>query len=536
MFSTLLLLLAAAHADDSALHAGADLDCNDNGVVDTCEALNLSCTNKGVNGWVEYRTGTLPIILSVPHGGADKSDLIAERTDGTTGSDMLTIETAEAIDDALFAATGRRAHVVISNLHRSRLDPNRDLEDAVEEAGGLGEQVWTEYHNAVEAAHAAVMASHGGGLYVDLHGLSASRTKTEFAYLLTGSDLLDSDSVTGHPAYAMRSSLATMGGFAPDFMELIRGESGLGGLMDAAGHAVVPSPTYPDPGVDDAGHAHHYFNGGYSTRRHGSYYGGHIDGIQIEHMWEGVRDSGANRTKWGKDLAAALIEFTGTHGTPTDGYPTLLFPLDLPLDTCPVTEAPATDAWLFDDFGRLPFESLDDLGPMSFDGEDDVVVAYDRDLGEDFTVSFSFRTPEYTGHTGRYQYLYSHGTYSWRGHVAVFISPWGKISTTVRGADESHSYWAVNPNIKVMDGEVHTYALTIDTSGETPVTKVYLDGELVAEDERGHGGVTPKSGIHLGGREDLASTRFFQGELADFQLTSGALDAAAVASLPVTLW
>jgi len=534
MFSTTLIALAStlAFAGDTPLSLGGELDCDTDGIVDTCQALTLDCTTFGTHAWIEYRAGTLPIILSVPHGGSIRADEVPERTSGTTGSDMRTIETAEEIADALYEKTGRRPHLIISNLHRSRLDPNRELSDA-HEGSALGEQAWSEYHNAIRAAHEAVMASYGGGLYVDIHGLNASRTRNEFSYLLDGDDLLESDAITGHPAFGLRSSVATMAAWAPDFMEIIRGESGLGGLMDDKGYEVVPSPSHPDPGVDDHGHQNHYFNGGYSTRQHGSYYGGTIDGIQIEHMWEGVRDTADNRAQWGKDLAEALITFTGTYAMPTDLFPVDLFPMDMPFHTCPMFEMPTTEAYLFDDWGTVPFESLDDLGPLFFDGEDDIVVAHDRDLGDSFSVALSFRAPEYTGSTGRYQYLYSHGTYSWRNSVAVFFSPWGKLGTNVRGADESHSYSDLNGFDNLMDGAAHTYVLTVDSTSDEPVSRVYVDGELVKEATRGKGGVAPQTPIHIGGREDLSTARFFEGEIADVQLFDRALTADEVATVPV---
>jgi len=561
------LLLGTSAAQASPLLSPDQLDCDGNGIADSCEAATLQCTTTGRAGYVRYDSGTLPIVLSAPHGGRVKPDEVPSREGGTLWGDVNTIEVAEEINDALEELTGRRAHLVISHLHRSRLDPNRALEPAAE-GNPWAEQAWTEYHGAIDAASGAVEGAYGGGLYVDIHGLARSRTRTELGYLLKSDEYEVSAERFAHPGFAVHSSLRRLASSSESSLdELVRGESSIGGLLQGAGYDGTPRPAHPRPGVDADGHSTHYFNGGYSTREHGSWRRGALDGVQIEHVWTGVRDSKANREAWGRAVAAALLEFLDE----TMDIDPLLYGAVAPdsalADMPPVAtcfdedwmeDAPGLDGldpdlqgWWpmipFDDTvmdltssgsgdalllpADGPTEAADQTGPigLSFDGEDDVMIIDDQPLGEDgaFTVAFSFRADRED--RGGYRYLWSHGRYSWRNSVSVFLSPWGKLGVNVRGADESHSYWAVNPNVYVMDGDWHDFALVVDPAG--PVVRVYLDGQEVKSAARGAGGVDPNTHIHVGGRSDLSASRHYEGDLAEIRIFGRALSDEDVTGL-----
>jgi len=294
--------------DAEEIALGLAMDCNQNAIPDNCEAFTLRCTQLGRESYTEYRTGTLPIIISAPHGGDLKPDEIPVRANASTGSDMQTIALAEAINDGLERITGQRAHIVFCHLHRWRLECNRNKELGTE-GNPFAEQAWTEFHGYIDAAKEAVTWGYGRGLYLDIHGLAASRDKIELGYLLTGSQYTRSDGQLEHPGYQLRSSFRSLAlASSLTLPELLRGPNSIGALLEAEGYPVVPSPSHPDPGYED-GSLKPYFNGGYNTARHGSFYGGAISGVQLEHIWEGVRDTPANREAYGQALATVLVSF-----------------------------------------------------------------------------------------------------------------------------------------------------------------------------------------------------------------------------------
>lgn len=261
----------------------------------------------GRRGYVEYRPGTLPIVVSAAHGGRLEPEEIPNRSYGVQSMDRNTAELAEAVRDALVERLGAAPHLVISRLRRTELDPNREVEEAAQ-GDPFAEHAWAEYHGFLDTARAMVTAEHGAGLYLDIHGHGHSVARVELGYLLSAQELELPDSVLATTGYVEDSSVrALVQSSGRTLPELVRGPGSLGGLLEARGVSAVPSPPDPDPGGEP------YFSGGYSTVRHGSRDGGSISGIQLEHPFPGIRDSEENRRAYALALAAAVEAFLRTH-------------------------------------------------------------------------------------------------------------------------------------------------------------------------------------------------------------------------------
>lgn len=262
----------------------------------------------GTNDWVEYRPGTLPVILSAPHGGNLEPTSIPDRSGSgiVTVTDLRTIETTMAASDALLARTGERPHVIILHLDRVKLDANRDIGEAAL-GNDEAETTWREYHGLIGMAKRAVTEDHGRGLYLDMHGHGHDVQRLELGYLLTRSQLNSIDADELDALDGQSTSLAALGARTDEpFSEILRGAGSFGGLLESGGVASVPSPRWPGPEIDTIPGTEPYFSGGYSTRRHGSVDGGVIDGIQIEHNWTGIRNSEASRAAYAAVLAEVV--------------------------------------------------------------------------------------------------------------------------------------------------------------------------------------------------------------------------------------
>jgi len=256
----------------------------------------------GTNNYIEYVPGDLPVVVSVPHGGALVPASIPDRTVGTTVTDSNTIELGRAISTAFTTRSGRAPHLVIIHLRRTKLDANREV---VEGAQGRAEAVtaWNEYHAFIEQAMAAVRQRSGTGFYVDLHGHGHAIPRLELGYLLTASTLNGSNAELDAGGAALSSSLRLIAQSSPlSSSALLRGPTSLGGLLEPA-IASVPSPSIPSPGADE------YFNGGYSTSRHTTT----LPGLQIECHFTGVRDSSTSRAAFSDVLARAIATFAQAH-------------------------------------------------------------------------------------------------------------------------------------------------------------------------------------------------------------------------------
>lgn len=258
----------------------------------------------GRNGYAEYIPGSLPVILSAPHGGSLTPAEIPDRTFGVTGGDRNTAELTLAVREALVDATGHAPHVIISHLHRVKLDPNREIVEAAQE-DAFAERAWEEFQEFIETARVTVTGDFGGGMYFDMHGHGHQKNRLELGYLL-GSDRLNGpDASLNALSVVEMTSVREIGRTrAATFSEVLRGAKSLGGFLEAQGVPVLPSPSDPQPMGDP------YFTGGYNTRRHGSFDDTElVSGIQIEHHFPGVRDTDQNRRAYAARLAAAIRSF-----------------------------------------------------------------------------------------------------------------------------------------------------------------------------------------------------------------------------------
>jgi N-formylglutamate amidohydrolase len=260
----------------------------------------------GRNNYVEYYPGDLALVFTAPHGGSLTPAEIPDRTYGTTVTDSYTKETTIAIRNAVFTATGKHPHIIISNLKRTKLDPNREIVEAAQ-GNQWAEQAWNEFHEFIEIAKDTITAQYGKGLLVDMHGHGHTIQRLELGYLVYGSNLFKSDSELN--AYASSSSIRALAEESSlSFAELVRGSSSLGALFEDNGIQAVPSLNQQDPGSGNL-----YFSGGYTTSRHGSRDGGTINAVQIEAYRVGLRDTDANRKQYAGTIVDVFDEYLNLH-------------------------------------------------------------------------------------------------------------------------------------------------------------------------------------------------------------------------------
>lgn len=253
----------------------------------------------GSNGYIEYIAGDMPLIISAPHGGYLKPAEIPDRTWGGRDIDSRSQEYTREVAGYIHQLTGKYPHVIINNLHRSKLDANREIVEAAQ-GNPIAERAWYEFHQFIDIAEATVVQQYGRGVYLDFHTNYHRGNWVELGYLLLPTDLNRSDDTLNASKYKNRSSVKSLAySVSTGFADLIRGRDSLGGLLQGCGFKSVPSPEYPGPGSED------YFNGGYNTVQHGSREGGTIDGIQVESNRAILSDN--VRDPYSRALAQSLV-------------------------------------------------------------------------------------------------------------------------------------------------------------------------------------------------------------------------------------
>ncbi len=291
-------------------------------VIFICSALQIHAQNWVVgttyytpNTYVEYIFGNMPIIISTPHGGILTPSNIPNRTDALCGTTITTVtdsntdDLARALDTSLRNLMGCRPHTIICRLERTKLDMNREINEAAC-GNAIAITTWNNYHAMIDTARKYIIAKFGRGLFIDLHGHGHPTQRHEIGYLLSASDLRASDTYINSASTVASSSIRSLvannnNNF--NHVQLLKGTTAFGTLLANAGYPSVPSQQDTAPAAADE-----YFNGGYNTLRWGSTSGGLLDALQIETNFTGVRNTTANIKKFADSLARVIkryIEF-----------------------------------------------------------------------------------------------------------------------------------------------------------------------------------------------------------------------------------
>jgi len=263
-------------------------------------------------GYVEYRAGNLPIILSAPHGGNLEPMSIPDRdcSGCVYTKDSWTKTITEGMYDEFIEETSCYPHVIINLLHRKKFDANRDIGDAAD-GNATVEEAWFSYHDFINSAKNQVVSDYSKGIFLDIHGHAHVNERIELGYLLSGSQLRLSDAELDTNTYVEESSIKSLvanniQGYTHS--NLLRGIESFGTLLDNKGFPSVPSLTDPFPNIGEL-----YFSGGYNTQRHGSRdNNGSIDAIQIE-LNTDIRFDTALREMLIESLPVSVNEYIDYH-------------------------------------------------------------------------------------------------------------------------------------------------------------------------------------------------------------------------------
>lgn len=262
----------------------------------------------GAHEYIEYLPGSLPIVIGAPHGGSLKPKELPDREEGKTMQDAFTQELARTIREDMIKNFGAPPALIICRLHRSKLDCNREVNEATQGNAGAKE-AFDDFHRFISQACGAAEKKAGAGLYIDLHGHRHEQELVEVGALVRADKLAMSDAELDAGDFISRqSSIRELDKRSPQsFSALLRGPQSLGGLLEARGFAAIPSPAHPAPGNNP------YFNGAYSVTIHGSRDKGTISAIQIECPFKAVREKPELRAKFSATLCDALEEYFRVH-------------------------------------------------------------------------------------------------------------------------------------------------------------------------------------------------------------------------------
>jgi hypothetical protein len=184
---------------------------------------------------VVYFEGSLPLILAIPYGGSEGSEAgsdaaqmlwagftTAASASSEMESDSGTIALAEAIRERCRLTIGAMPHIIVVNLHPSKVSVTRSLREATERVLDPGaaapsdvdlsrqsqlreraESAWKNYHTLIECARTRIATGHsaaaraGAGLLVELTSSATKGWMKGIAHLSYGLSIFGLQRVRG---------------------------------------------------------------------------------------------------------------------------------------------------------------------------------------------------------------------------------------------------------------------------------------------------------------------------------------------------
>lgn len=249
---------------------------------------------------VKRHRGTMPILLTCPHGGSQIPNGVSLRTQQNTpstctggdafngGGDIFTEKITEGIAEKILSLTGLSPYAVIALFRRDRIDANRPESCAYIDPDATA--IYREYHQRIaDYASQIALENMGNGFLFDIHGVSGETPPADI-YLGTGNG----------------STLRP--GFTRNNLYL---RHGLYGLLSAVRRIEMlpdnlPFPTEVRYTVNPSNaQTNEALNGGYTVRRHSD----KLNCIQIE-IDRRLRDDATRQTLIIEDLAYSIINFS----------------------------------------------------------------------------------------------------------------------------------------------------------------------------------------------------------------------------------
>ena len=243
-------------------------------------------------GYISYRVGNMPIIITVPHDGTIAPSTFPNRT-GSSARAENTRKVAEQFAYFFNAnSNGLYPHIIYNNISRSKLDPDLNQMDGAQ-GNSYANLSYGTYHSFLQTAIDSVEAYFDAGILLNLVEHNHSNQKVELGYLLSASDLdLTNLQLNSYSAQSSVSQIADIS--TSSFAEVIRGYNSLGTLIvgrsytsNDVAYSFEAVPTLDNPTIGSTD----YSSGGYTIAQYGSSNGGKINGIDVATPFAGFRDN-----------------------------------------------------------------------------------------------------------------------------------------------------------------------------------------------------------------------------------------------------
>jgi len=135
--------------------------------------------------YIEYKKGSYPLIISIPHGGTIKLKGIPKRTNGVLGIDKYTIQLGKNLIKQIETKHKKGVNIitpyyVISKIHRSIIDLNRNEDKAYINSSKIAHKLYNLYHDKMFEYIKDSIKNFGRSLLIDIHGFETEKRPQGF--------------------------------------------------------------------------------------------------------------------------------------------------------------------------------------------------------------------------------------------------------------------------------------------------------------------------------------------------------------------
>jgi N-formylglutamate amidohydrolase len=137
--------------------------------------------NLEIEKYIKFERGSLPLIISVPHGGTLEIKGIPNRSQGVLGIDKATIELAQELNSLLknispkYFSTPQTPSTIISKIRRKQIDLNREQSEAYSPDSNLAEKFYLFYHDKIKELILENINKFDNSILLDLHGFEKDK-------------------------------------------------------------------------------------------------------------------------------------------------------------------------------------------------------------------------------------------------------------------------------------------------------------------------------------------------------------------------
>ena len=211
-----------------------------------------------LGSYIKHDFGYTNLLFTAPHGGGAKPFNIKDRTTGKRLQDTYTRRLTSKLVELMYNSP----YYVVSDIHRKKVDLNRDLPEATD-GDRKAQTVWYNYHNKVSLYKSEMLSLYRTGLLVDIHSHNNS-DEFQLGYNISARDYL---------ALRLNKRMdipSTLDSFTDRnyLWDMIFGYHSITNSIEKYGYKVFTPNTRDE-----------FFNGGYTVER---YAGEGLGSIQIE--------------------------------------------------------------------------------------------------------------------------------------------------------------------------------------------------------------------------------------------------------------